>query len=137
MIDGAEDRSVRAGDKLSYKNVLQDRVRRCLDAEGMMYYPERVQSLRSSCYFDISGLKFKSAIDEYELVLIDMYRKEVIQLITKDRSIWIHPIKKIYYETELNHKYSKMLFEFILNLLATHSALLEARDFVEKGERVD
>jgi len=138
MIDPTDDqhRAVRTGDKLTYRILLQNKVDMALNAMGTEFLGYRVLALKTACYFDQSGLLFKTLIDEKIAKLNKEYIAKVMVIVKNNRDEWLHPIKKHIHSITLNEWYFTSLLEFIIDMLASHNALLESKDYVEMGQPV-
>lgn len=138
MIDPTDEqsRSVRTSDKLSYRVLLQNKVDMALNSMGTEFLGVRVLALKTACYFDQSGLLFRTLIDKKVAELNKEYIAKVLQIVKNDRDEWLHPIRKHIHKLYLNEWYFTTLLEYIIDMLASHNALLESKDYVESGEPV-
>lgn len=51
-------------DKLTYKNVIQNRINWCLMTIGTMSFPDAVRALERSIIFDLTGFRFKTELEK-------------------------------------------------------------------------
>lgn len=137
MIDDSEDRSVRAGDKLTYRVVLQNKVDAALNALGTDKLEHDVIALRTGMLFDMSGLPFRTKINKNLKRL--KFEKAVKIRVIKRRNLseWKHAGKRLINELTIDEEFYTQELEFLIDLLASHDALLQAKDFIEKGEQSD
>lgn len=131
---GDKDRSIRRSDKLNYRDVIQNKINKYLDAIGTFDLGKRVQSLRSSVFFDIPGLPFKTAILKKENELNDRRRDKIKSIAKQDCDELIHPYKLKKNKSIINEEHHVALGEFLLELIAIHDGLVGVKGFVETGE---
>ena len=126
-------RAVRHSDKLNYKILIQLRIQACLQSIGKTNFFANVDSLKSSVFFDIPGLCLKREISvkEKELRATLMNR---VNAILDDVNISGHPLKKDIYLLGPVNEYYFDLMSFLIQMLAQHRALIDAKDFSEIGE---
>ena len=138
MADGFdnEDRSIRKSDKLNYRDVIQNKINKYLDAIGTDKLEPSVFSLRNSVFFDIPGLPFKSRILEKEQKLNDKRRDKIRKIAERDCDELIHPYKIKINKSVINEEYYMELAEFLLELIAIHDGLMGVKGMVEEGEDV-
>ena len=138
MINNPEDqdRSVRTGDKLTYKIILQRKVDAALNALGSEALGKAVVALRTACFFNQAGLPFKKKIEAKLRELNAKRRDKILRIVNTSRDDWIHPIKRKIHCITLDEEYYTEELEFLIDMLASHNALLESKDFIEKGEQV-
>ena len=129
-----EDRSIRKSDKLNYRDVIQNKINRYLDAIGTPGLEKTVKSLRNSVLFDIPGLSFKSRISEKEQELNDRRRYKIKKIAERDCDELIHPYKIKINKSVINEEYYMELAEFLLQLIAIHDGLVGVKGFVEAGD---
>ena len=128
-----KSRSIRSHDKLNYRAEIQSRISNYLSAIGTFDLEKAVMALRNSVFFEIPGLPFKTEIIEKEKELMREYRDRVINLIENDRDMWIHPIKKAYWDSEFKEIHYMNLAMFLLDLIAKHDGLMQVKGNVELG----
>ena len=131
--DDEKDRSIRSSDKLNYRQVIQDKINKYLDAIGTRYLEERVRSLRNSVYFNIPGLPFRTEIMKKEKELNDTRRNKIKNIAKIDSDELIHPYKIKINKSIINGEYDIELAEFLLELIARHDGLMQVKGMVEEG----
>jgi hypothetical protein len=137
MNENQEDRSIKAKDKLTYKNVLQNLVALALASLGTIHLEDRVVALRTGMLFDIPGMPLQTKINT-NLKRLKFERAVKIGVIKRlYPGHWEHRGKRAYYELILNEEFFTDELHFLINLLSQHNALVETRDFVESGEMSD
>jgi len=133
LIDNT-DRGVRTSDKLTYRIVLQNKVNAALDALGTIYLGGRVVSLRTGMLFDMSGVPFRTKINK-NLKWLKFERKVKVGVIKRVHpGHWEHMGKRRFYELTLDEEFYTEELEFLIDLLATHDALMQPKGYVESGE---
>ena len=135
MVDEFDDdeRSIRRTDKLNYRDVIQNKINRYLDAIGNPDLEKTVKSLRNSVLFDIPGLQFKTQILKKEQELNDRRRYKIKKIAERDCDELIHPYKIKINKSVINEEYYMELAEFLLQLIAIHDGLVGVKGFVETG----
>jgi len=133
-MDNDENRAVRSSDKLTYKVVLQGKVNHALGCLGTDRLEDAVIALRTACYFNQAGLPFKTEIDDNLRKLNSWRRDYILALVKEDRDEWLHPIKKKINLITITDIYYTRELQFLIDMLASHNALLESKDYVESGE---
>jgi len=128
-----KNRSIRAGDKLNYRAVIQGHISTYLASIDTLNLGKAVKALRNSVYFEVPGLPFRTEIIKKEKELMNDYRDNVMALLKFDRDCWIHPIKRMIYDTTFRDKYHMDLAEFLVDLIAKHDGLMQVRGNVEIG----
>lgn len=126
-------RSITSRDKLTYKMVVQSRVQLCLSSRGTLSFPRNVQALKSSIYFDVEGLKFKTDIRAKEFELGERMKDYLLSIEDSVPGTLTHPIRREFFYLKAKTKYHEDLFEYLVDLLATSKALFQTKDFVEMG----
>ena len=136
MSNTPEDRAVRTGDKLTYRIIIQNRVNDALGALGTDRLEKCVVSLRVGMQFNMVGLPFKTKIDENlrKLKFDEAVKIRLVQRLHPGH--WEHAGKRIQYEFTFDEEFYTDELMFLINLLASHNALMEPKDFIEKGDQV-
>ena len=129
-----KDRSIRRSDKLNYRDVIQNKINKYLDAIGTPRLENTVKALRNSVFFDIPGLPFKTAILKEERKLNDTRRAKIKSIAERDCDELIHPYKIKINKSIINEEYYMELAEYLLELIAIHDGLVGVKGFVEAGE---
>ena len=135
MVDEFDDKdgSIRKSDKLNYRDVIQNKINRYLDAIGTFDLEKRVRSLRNSVFFEIPGLPFRSEILEKEKRLRFERAVKIVYIVKSNRDEWIHPYKRAIHKATFDEEFYMELGEFLLDLIARHDGLMQVKGFVETG----
>ena len=129
-----ENRSIKSGDKLNYKQVVQNNISEYLASIGTFGLGRCVKSLRNSVFFEIPGLPFRSEILKKEKEL-EFDRAVKISYIKRTNvSEWAHPYKKMIHLATINECYDMALGEFLLELVAKFDGLMGVKGFTQTGE---
>lgn len=136
MVDEFDDKegSIRRSDKLNYRDVIQNKINRYLDAIGTFELEKRVRSLRNSVFFEIPGLPFRSEILNKEKELRFNRAVKIVYIVKSNRDEWIHPYKRAIHKATIDEEFYMELAEFLLDLIARHDGLVGVKGFVESGE---
>ena len=128
------DRGVRTSDKLTYRIILQNKVNAALDALGTDKLEPSVISLRTGMLFDMPGVPFRTKINKNKKKL--KFEKAVkIRMIQRlHPGDWKHAGKRLIHELTLDEEFYTDELEFLIDLLATHDALMQPKGYVESGD---
>ena len=135
MTEEVRDRSVKDSDKLTYRIIIQRKVDYALSCLHTEELENAVIAVRTACKFNQIGLPFKTKILDNLNELNSWRRDYVLDIVKKDRDEWIHPIKRKIHLITITDLYYTAELEFLIDMLASHGALLDSKDFVERGEQ--
>lgn len=112
-------------DKLTYKNIIAERIRWCCRYTGNMYYRDSCIALESIIYFDIRGYKLRKELDKIKLNLKRKRAYHIKNIKSKmGRRFYTRP-NQAKLRLLLNEWYWNQYFRDIIQLLASNNLLLE------------
>lgn len=117
-------------DKLTWKNEIQKRLDICIATYKTNMFGDNVDRLIKTIIFDIKGYKFKIVIEEEQIKLAAIAKKNIDICQKEEPEIFGHPILQAHKRYELNEKYYNDLYDFLFQLIADKGLLLDTDVYI-------
>ena len=131
MIEDEEEQYLGLGyrkkseDKLTYKNIIAEAIRKCLFTKGSTYFKEAVEGLEKAIYFDVTGYKLMTEINKIKKEL-EVGKYKIIRKMKRKLGVDFYGNKEqVELKIQVRKWYWETLFTRLIQLLADNNLLFE------------
>ena len=112
-------------DKLTYKNIIAEAIRKCMWTKGTKQFKDAVEGLEGVLYFNISGYTLKKDIDKIKDKLQIDKQKVINHYKRKYGRDFYGNKEQIDLKLDVRTWYWNTFFDELIQLLAEHNLLLD------------